>query len=76
MTQMWLESNFSVDPLGNRIVATSLYAKGDSMSFPDSVLTAMATSDPPTYAEISALPQASAGWQPIFDQWKARGLVD
>lgn len=30
---------------------------------------------PPTYVALSALPLAQGGWQKIFDQWKANGLV-
>ena len=34
------------------------------------------TATPPTYAALSALPCASQGWQRIFDDWKARGIVN
>ena len=30
---------------------------------------------PYTYATLSATPQAKAGWQTYFDQWKAQGLI-
>jgi hypothetical protein len=28
-----------------------------------------------TYADLSALPIASQGWQKVFDQWKEKGLI-
>jgi len=30
---------------------------------------------PPSYADLSATSQATAGWQKYFDDWKAKGLL-
>jgi hypothetical protein len=30
---------------------------------------------PPKYEVLSAMPIAKQGWQPIFDQWKEKGLI-
>lgn len=31
--------------------------------------------DPPTYAALSSLPCATAGYQSAFDAWKASGII-
>ena len=71
----WLSDNFPSQDNGNIGVGT---INGVVVSIVASNITALfgAISTPPTYAELSALPVATAGgWQPIFDQWKAQGLI-
>jgi hypothetical protein len=71
----WLKKTFPVLSNGFVVVYTS-----------DSIQTAFDPSDPagyftnispvPSHTALSALPCAAEGWQKIFDQWKANGVVD
>ena len=40
-----------------------------------STFAAMFGNGPYTYVSLSATPQASAGWQSYFDEWKAAGYI-
>jgi len=75
MMETWFTSNFTVTA-GAIVVYTA--DNGAITTFdptdPTGLFSSIA-STPPTYAELSALPCASQGWQKIFDQWKANGLV-
>ena len=74
MTGNWIAATFKTDDNGNPIIAT--YPDGGQQSIPAAAMEAWGeTSDPPTYAELSALPIA-ADAQAIFDAWKAAGLVN
>lgn len=72
MTSTWLESTFQM--IGDRVIVYE-----DSTSWtdvdPNWLASQQPTSNPPTYAELSALEIASQGWQKVFDQWKEKGIV-
>ena len=70
----WLRSNF--DSLSDGEVCVFSDANG-SIGFDPADPLGMFSSitGTPTYAALSALPCASAGWQAIFDDWKSRGIV-
>jgi len=72
--EQWLQSTFPV--LAPDGVSVKVYHEDNCDVFYNPV--GVATDFPgitgtPTYADLSALPLAN--WQPIFDQWKANGLV-
>lgn len=71
----WLQKNFLNNPDGTVTIFVNV---GQSLLFDPSDpngLFSLITSTPPTYAELSSLPCVAQGWQKIFDQWKAKGLV-
>lgn len=71
----WVDS-LGVDAAGH--VTLEQFADGGKISIDATVLAGLlsaVTSVPPTHAELSALPIAVAGWQPYFDDWKAKGFV-
>lgn len=70
----WLKANFPT--IRNEVIVYQgeRGSIGYDPSDPAGLFSAITTT-PPTYAELSALPCASQGWQKIFDQWKANGLI-
>lgn len=76
MTAAWIAANLPApDNNGFIVVATDIARPGDALAYPEATLTAMTTSDPPTYAELCALSVDQSAWGPVWAQWKARGLV-
>jgi len=72
--ETWLRENF--EAIGNEVMVYrgTKNVIGYDPTDPAVYFTTITTT-PPTYAELSALPCASQGWQKIFDQWKSNGLV-
>ena len=72
--ETWLKAHFAA--IGNEVVVYrgTKGLIGYDPTDPARYFTAITTT-PPTYAALSALPCAAEGWQKIFDQWKANGLV-
>jgi len=70
----WLAQTFPA--IGNQVnvYQGSQGVVGFDPTDPTGLFTSITTT-PPTYAELSALSCASEGWQKIFDQWKANGVV-
>lgn len=74
--QEWITSIFQNDGLGNVIIDT--FPDGSTITVAPSVfaqMTSTITTVPPSYADLSVLPIAKAGWQQYFDDWKAQGIV-
>jgi hypothetical protein len=69
----WIALTFPINPDGTYKVFSDIGATIFDLSNID--IFSSITTTPPTYAELSALPCASEGWQKVFDQWKANGLV-
>jgi len=72
MTTQWILSNFSVDESGNAMIPVG---HGASIAVPVSTMIQWWGNTPLTHAALSATPQASEGWQSIFDYWKSEGLI-
>lgn len=72
--EAWLTQSFRT--VGNQVIVYThgLGFIGFDPTDPTGLFTSITTT-PPTYAALSALPCAAEGWQKIFDQWKAKGLV-
>ena len=70
----WLKANFPAHGSEVMVFRGAQGFIGFDPSDPTGLFTSITTT-PPTYAELSALPCATQGWQKIFDQWKANGLV-
>lgn len=75
MTEQWITSHLPIQFDGEVTLIT--YENGNTQSIDPTTLSTVTStvSDPPTYAALSALSISSAGWQPIWDDWKARGIV-
>lgn len=73
MTEAWIKATLPVNPKGTRVILeeTPNGTFGCSIA---NMLTMFGSVDT-TYAALSATPQASAGWQKYFDDWKAKGLI-
>ena len=74
--EQWAIKTLKTDDKGNILLET--FADGGVITCNPSIfadMTSAITSLPPTYAALSALPIASAGWQQYFDAWKAAGYI-
>ena len=72
--ETWLKANFT--GIANEVIVYqgANGFNGYDPTDPAGYFTSITTT-PPTYTELSALPCAAEGWQKIFDQWKARGII-
>jgi hypothetical protein len=73
--EAWAIATFPSDGMGGVIVYQddTGYLSCDPSVFGSQAFAGV--SAPPTYAALSQLAIASEGWQKVFDQWKARGLI-
>ena len=75
--EQWLAKTFAAAPGGLRVHSDS---NRDVVIDPAAAtagggIFASIGATPPSHATLSALPCAAQGWQAVFDQWKADGLV-
>lgn len=71
MTKAWIQASFA--DRGSNQVAVYTEQNGEIVCDADWLATTTGTAT--KYADLSALSIASQGWQKIFDQWKANGIV-
>lgn len=69
----WLNSNFPMIDSNLMILQDNNVVVFCTPTTLESILSGVTV--PPTYSELIALSITSQGWQTIFDQWKANGIV-
>lgn len=76
MDENWILANFKdlLDRSGDNVILRKDTQGTHSISVAG-MAALFGSVSPVTHAALSATPQASAGWQRYFDDWKARGLV-
>lgn len=71
----WLIATFPAGPNGLVMVYTSdTGVTGFDPTDPAGMFSTIMQT-PPSHAALSALPCAPQGWQKVFDQWLADGLI-
>ena len=77
MTIDWINAHLPLDESGEVVLVENVDGLGGKITTTTNFLASVTASlsDPVTYATLSALPISSAGWQPYFDGWKAKGII-
>lgn len=70
----WMD-NLPRTERGDILLASDIVRIGDRMTVHPTTLAKM-VGNAANYVELSALPIASEGWQPYFDEWKAKGHIN
>ena len=74
--EAWLQDTFKTVDGGLVIVFTDPVTNGAIGFDPANAATIFpSVAVVPTHAALSGLAIASEGWQKIFDQWKAKGII-
>lgn len=76
LTEQWITTTLKdlLDPTGTVVILEDLGHGVIQINVSD--MANIFSSVTPSYANLSATPQAgSGGWQQYFDDWKAKGLI-
>lgn len=71
MTKAWIIQTFPARDTNQ----VAVYEEGNGEIVCDADWLATTTGTAATYADLSALSISAQGWQKIFDQWKANGII-